>query len=313
MMILRHLYMKEQKVKKKFVFLGDTDSINIEVLLKSFSYLKNKVCYIVLCNKKDIEKNRYYKQNKIIINEILDPINFTNYKKNKLNVFNIQNISSKKFLNILNQIKLANLLANKTRYDLVTMPIDKSLFKKEISFTGMTEYLGTINKKKTIMMMHGEKFSIIPITTHINLKDIYKYINYNKVNSFLKNLFNNLKKPIYKFNFNHINFLCYNPHCSENGTLGNEDLIISKIIKKFNKIKGPFPSDSAFINLKKKNLFISTYHDQALIPFKILNKKSLNITLGLNFRRLSPAHGTAKDIKNKFIADNSSYLKCLLF
>ena len=53
--------------------------------------------------------------------------------------------------------------------------------------------------------------------------------------------------------------------------------------------------------LKKILLFISTYHDQALIPFKILNKKSINITLGLNYRRLSPAHGTAKDIKNKNI------------
>ena len=68
-----------------------------------------------------------------------------------------------------------------------------------------------------------------------------------------------------------------------------------------------------FKKIKKNTLFISTYHDQALIPFKILNKKSVNITLGLNYRRLSPAHGTAKDIKNKNIADNTSYLKCLLF
>ena len=47
--------------------------------------------------------------------------------------------------------------------------------------------------------------------------------------------------------------------------------------------------------------------------FKILNKNSLNLTLGLNYRRLSPAHGTAIDIKNKLLANNRSYLKCLLF
>ena len=58
--------------------------------------------------------------------------------------------------------------------------------------------------------------------------------------------------------------------------------------------------------LKIKNLlFISMYHDQALIPFKILNKKGINLTMGLNYRRLSPAHGTAKDIKFKNIADIS--------
>ena len=95
--------------------------------------------------------------------------------------------------------------------------------------------------------------------------------------------------------------------------MGDEDIKIGNVLKKYNKIKGPYPGDSIFKKIKKDTLFISTYHDQALIPFKILNKKSVNITLGLNYRRISPAHGTARDIKNKFIADNSSYLKCLLF
>ena len=66
-------------------------------------------------------------------------------------------------------------------------------------------------------------------------------------------------------------------------------------------------------NIKKNTLFISTYHDQALIPFKIINKKSLNMTIGLNYRRLSPAHGTARNIKFKNISDNTSYITCLLF
>ena len=53
------------------------------------------------------------------------------------------------------------------------------------------------------------------------------------------------------------------------------------------------------------------YHDQALIPFKILNKKGFNLTLGLKYRRISPAHGTAKNIKFKNIADISSYKACM--
>ena len=55
------------------------------------------------------------------------------------------------------------------------------------------------------------------------------------------------------------------------------------------------------------------YHDQVLIPFKILNKKSFNLTLGLNYRRLSPAHGTASDIKFQNKADILSYLECMNF
>ena len=37
------------------------------------------------------------------------------------------------------------------------------------------------------------------------------------------------------------------------------------------------------------------------------------MTIGLNYRRLSPSHGTAKNIKFKNIADNTSYLTCLMF
>ena len=38
------------------------------------------------------------------------------------------------------------------------MPINKSVFKKKLKFIGMTEYLGVINNKATIMLMHGEIF-----------------------------------------------------------------------------------------------------------------------------------------------------------
>ena len=177
----------------------------------------------------------------------------------------------------------------------------------------MTEYLGKLNNKSTIMLMHGDKFSVIPYTTHINIKFIHKFIKSKYLLLFIRNLLKNIENKIYGLYFNEIRFLCYNPHCGENGTLGNEDLLIKKIISKFKKIKGPFPADSSFNKIKKSTLFISSYHDQVLIPFKILNKKSINLTLGLKYRRLSPTHGTAKDIKNKNLADNFSYLTCQLF
>ena len=305
--------MKKLKIKRKYIFLGDIDSINIELITKSFNFLKYKVEYILICNKIDFLKNNYFKKSNLIINEILDPITFKNYKKSQINIFNIENISQKKYLNLLNQIKISNQIANITKCDLITMPINKAIFKKKIEFVGMTEYLGKLNQITTLMLMHGDKFSIIPMTTHINLKDVSKYIQTKIINSFLKNIFLNIENKKYKLNFKNIKFLCYNPHCSENGTLGNEDIKIQNTIKKFNKIKGPYSGDSIFIKIEKNTLFISTYHDQALIAFKILNKKSVNITLGLNYRRLSPAHGTAREIKNKFIADNTSYLTCLLF
>ncbi len=82
------------------------------------------------------------------------------------------------------------------------------------------------------MIMYGEKFSIIPLTTHINLKDVKKFINKKKIFIKKKNkiLKIQIKKKIYNLNFKKIKFFCYNPHCSENNTIRNEKI---KLLKKF--------------------------------------------------------------------------------
>jgi len=300
-------------LKKKFVFLGDLDSINLELIHNSHNYLKKKVKYILLGNIKDASKYLSKINSKIEINEIYNPLNFENYKKNNLNFFNIENIYKEKYQILLNQLSIANHLSNSTQIDLVTLPINKSVFKKKIEFTGMTEYLAKINRRDTIMLMHGEKFSVIPLTTHINLKDVRKYLNKKYLNLKLTLINKQIQRRIYELNFKSIKFLCYNPHCSEQNTIGNEDRKITEIIKKFKNIYGPLSADSAFNKIQNNLLFISMYHDQVLIPFKILNKKGINLTLGLNYRRLSPAHGTAGDIKYKNIANLSSYIACMNF
>jgi len=300
-------------LKKKFVFLGDLDSINLELINNSHNYLKNKVEYILLGNIKDASKYLTKINSKIEINEIYNPLNFENYKKNSLNFFNIENIHKEKYQILLNQLSIANHLSNSSRIDLVTLPINKSVFKKKIEFIGMTEYLAKINRRNTLMLMHGEKFSVIPLTTHINLTDVRKYLNKRYLNLKLTLIKKQIQRRIYEFNFKSIKFLCYNPHCSEENTIGNEDRKITEIIKKFKNIYGPLSADSAFNKLQNNLLFISMYHDQVLIPFKILNKKGINLTLGLNYRRLSPAHGTARDIKYKNISNPFSYIACMDF
>ena len=299
-------------MKKKFVFIGDVDSINIEIVQKSHKLLKTKVQYILLGNIDDVYKYLKKIQSKLDINEIINPFDFKSYKPSSLNLFNIENISKKKYKNLINQINISNYISNTSLIDLVTLPINKALFKEEIKFTGMTEYLAKINKKNTYMLMYGEKFSVIPLTTHINLNKVKKFLNEKFLNSSLKEIIFQTQRKIYKLNIKEIKFLCFNPHCSENNTIGFEDNIISNSISNFNKITGPYSADSAFKNLINKNLlFISMYHDQALIPFKILNQNGVNLTLGLNYRRLSPTHGTAKNIMFKNIADISSYIACM--
>ena len=301
-------------MKKKFVFIGDIDSINIELIYKAHKILKNKVQYILIGNIKDLSKYLNKLQSKLNINEIYDPFNFDHYNPSSLNIYNIENVSKKKYQNLINQINIANYISNCTKIDLVTLPINKSIFKKEIEFTGMTEYLAKINKTNTFMLMFGEKFSVIPLTTHINLNDVKKYLNRNYLIRFFNEIIRQTQRKFYELNIKSIKMLCFNPHCSENNTIGLEDKIITQSISNFKKISGPYSADSAFKNLVNRNtLFISMYHDQALIPFKLLNQKGINLTMGLKYRRLSPVHGTANDIKFMNKADISSYLSCMAY
>jgi len=115
-------------LNKKFVFIGDTDSINLEIVQKSHKLLKNKVKYILIGNIKDIYKYLKKIKSNLNINEIINPLDFENYNHNCLNLFNIENISKKKYLNLINQIQISNYLSNISKIDLVTLPINKSLF-----------------------------------------------------------------------------------------------------------------------------------------------------------------------------------------
>tara|TARA_Y100000996_G_scaffold402293_1_gene374118 strand:+ start:5473 stop:6390 length:918 start_codon:yes stop_codon:yes gene_type:complete len=305
--------MANKKYIEKYIFLGDCNSINIEIIYKAFFTLKKNIKYIIIGNIEDIKRYSKKINSKIDIKEILDPYDFNQYNYDKLNVFNVVNSSSLKYKNLLNQLKIANSICNKSKRDLITMPINKSVFKKKINFTGITEYLAKLNKCKTYMLMLGEKFSVVPLTTHIKPKFIHKSIKHIYLNNFIKQLLKLVNQKKYGLKFKSIIFLCYNPHCGENETIGLEDKTIKDVIKKYKKIKGPFPADSSFINYRKNSLFISCYHDQGLIPFKTLNKKGINLTIGLNYRRLSPAHGTAENIKFKNLADITSYISCMQF
>ena len=108
-----------------------------------------------------------------------------------------------------------------------------------------------------------------------------------------------------------------NPHNAEFEKNSEEIKEIIPAIKKLKKFKvsGPKPADSFFMKeYKKYDVVIGMYHDQVLIPFKNLFKfDAINITLGLKYLRLSPDHGTAKNLIGKNKADVTSLLCCINF
>jgi 4-hydroxythreonine-4-phosphate dehydrogenase len=98
-----------------------------------------------------------------------------------------------------------------------------------------------------------------------------------------------------------------NPHAGENGQFGDEEIrVITPAIEMARSagmdVHGPFPADTLFTpRLRSKyDLIVAMYHDQGLIPVKMLAfDEAVNVTLGLPLIRTSVDHGTAFDLVGK--------------
>jgi 4-hydroxythreonine-4-phosphate dehydrogenase len=79
--------------------------------------------------------------------------------------------------------------------------------------------------------------------------------------------------------------------------------------KKGLNIEGAFSADGFWGSEKNKDYdgIIAMYHDQGLIPLKMLSKGGgVNFTANLPIIRTSPDHGTAFEIAGKNIASSKS-------
>jgi len=290
------------------IIAGEPNSINSEIIAKAWKKKKKLKNIFVIGNYSILNKQMLKLGIKIPLTKIKS---FQEFKKiDKLLVLDVPLKFKSEFsinpsdakIYIFKCFDVAHNLALKKKIKgFINAPIDKKIFNKK--YLGVTEYLSEKNmcKNKEVMMIHNKKLSVVPLTTHIDIKNVANKITFNLIkskiitlNKFYLKIFN--KKP-------KIAILGLNPHNSENRDNSIENKIIKPALIKLKKIKidikGPFPADTAF-NRQKTNTYdviVGMYHDQVLAPFKALyGYDAINITLGLKYLRLSPDHGTAQDI-----------------
>ena len=314
--------------KKIIIVLGEPNSISSEIFLKSLNYIKKtKLNFIIIGNYSLLKKHAKYLNLKLDIN-----FNFSNIDNLKSNRFNFINIE-------YNQIKPFDFKSPKTdiyikkcfEYSIliikkkiasgiINLPICKSKFTKD-KYKGITEYIAdkTNNKNKENMLLYNENFSVLPLTTHIPLKNVYKEISFKKIEKACKNI-NYFYSKILKRKKIKIGILGLNPHNGENGYIGTEEkkIIIPAIknIKKKYSIVGPLSPDTSFLQRKKLKIdvLIGHYHDQVLTAFKTkFDLDAINITIGLPFIRISPDHGIGTDIIGKGISNPKSFKNAIKF
>lgn len=200
---------------------------------------------------------------------------------------------------------------------IVTAPVSKQSWELAgIRWAGHTDYLSHLYPE-AIMFFWAEKLKVALYTHHVPLK---KAIEKVRDKSLLK-FFSQLHKDLERIPSSNLEFLVsgLNPHAGEQGLMGSEEKAeiipaIKKAQKKGMPISGPYPPDTVFRNGldNPDKIVIALYHDQGLIPFKLLAfDQGVNLTLGLPFIRTSPDHGTAFDISGKRIANPLSMVEAI--
>ena len=314
--------------KNIIIVLGEPNSISSEIFLKSINYIKKtKLNFIIIGNYSLLKKQANYLNFKKNINFKLSKIDnltkvkfsFINIDYKQLKPFDLKTNKSDIFVKKCFECAVL-LLKRKLACGLINLPINKSKFTKN-RYNGITEYIAdkTNNKGKENMLLFNEAFSVLPLTTHIPIKKVYKEITYKKIEKACKNINNFYLKTIKRKKFK-IGILGLNPHNGENGYIGNEEKrIIIPAIKKLKKkypIIGPLSPDTSFLQRAKLKIdvLIGHYHDQILTTFKTkFNYDAINITIGLPFIRISPDHGVGIEIIGKGVADPKSFKKAIKF
>jgi 4-hydroxythreonine-4-phosphate dehydrogenase len=203
---------------------------------------------------------------------------------------------------------------------IVTLPITKhALHQIGWHYAGQTEFLASPYTDRTpIMLFVAGNLRIALFTTHIPLRRVHSALTPEALSSFVHRLREGLALD-FGLEQPRIALLGLNPHAGEEGDLGTEELLIKPALERLRRegyaVEGPFAADAFFGRRRWRHydVVIAMYHDQGLIPFKLLaQNRGVNVTLGLPFVRTSPDHGSAYDIAGSGTANPGSMKRALL-
>lgn len=310
------------------ITLGDVAGIGPEIILKALGSEEIKklgVRFLIIGDKKVIEDNSA-RLNIPLSKQA--PLDRKSHLTGQADILNLANINHKFKAGRVDRelgraaveyIRKGVELAQKRKIDaLVTAPINKQAMNLAgYDYPGHTQLLAELTGAKDVAMMFSSSFlNVVLVTTHLPLKQVGSLLTEQRVYRIIK-----LTAEFFEKYFNketRIGVAGFNPHAGEGGMFGDEEKEIKKAVQKVKqegiKIEGPLPADVLFHQayLKKYEVVIAMYHDQGLIPFKMLAfDKGVNITLGLPIIRTSPDHGTGFDIVGKGIANPGSMIEAI--
>ncbi len=217
----------------------------------------------------------------------------------------------------LEQLEAAAAALKEGRIDaIVTAPVCKeNLHRIGFRFPGQTEFFADrLGVQNFAMCLTGKSLTVALATIHTALRDVPGILTTAELVRIGTLLAEFVKKK--GISTPRIAVAGLNPHNGENGAFGDEEQrIIAPAVFQLQQalpwaqFAGPCVPDCVYRDAAT-GLFdavLAPYHDQALIPLKLLDfDTAVNVTLGLPRYRTSPDHGTAFNIAGKGIASTSS-------
>ncbi len=318
---------------KVVLSVGDESGIGPEIILKALcsNEIPENIEFTLVGSKKNLQ-NTYIHLKTLGLENLANPNNlqFHDFEIPQINNESKSSYGNASFYYLTQAIEIVKKDPNSA---LVTGPIcKKSWSLAGHYFSGQTEVLAKSCGVKNVGMLFtakspitGWRFNTLLATTHIPLCDVPKKLNSKLIHSKLdlfKNFCNTyIDQPTLKV-------AGLNPHAGEEGILGNEeeDWLNDALIawNKKNRditLLGPLSPDSCWNSsakawrnkdAEKHNGILAMYHDQGLIPMKVIALNySVNTTIGLPFIRTSPDHGTGFDIAGKGIAQAQSMIEAI--
>ncbi|MFK8375615.1 4-hydroxythreonine-4-phosphate dehydrogenase PdxA [Capnocytophaga canimorsus] len=306
------------------ISVGDLNGVGIEVILKTFQdnrllelctpivFGSNKT---ISFQRKHLNINVNFQGIDLLENAVEGKLNVLNCWKDSPNIsFGKETPEGGKYA--FESLQIATQALKNDLIDvLVTAPINKNNIQSEtFKFPGHTDYLTQELEGKSLMFMVSEELKVGLLTDHVPIKEVSSHITPDLISEKIKLIDESLKKD-FCLQRPKIAVLGLNPHCGDNGVIGDEDdtIIRPTLRKLFDEgflVFGPFSADGFFAsgNYKNYDAVIAPYHDQGLIPFKTITfGNGVNFTAGLKRVRTSPDHGTAFEIAGKGQANADSF------
>lgn len=200
---------------------------------------------------------------------------------------------------------------------MVTAPVNKQALRAAgCSAPGHTELLASrCGVERVVMMLAGERLRVCLVTTHLALRDVPAALSREAILTTLQ-ISDAALRRYFGPDRPRLAVLALNPHAGEGGQFGDEEqrLIVPAIEAAHEQgivASGPHSADTLF-HFAVQGAYdgvICMYHDQGLIPLKLLHfDDGVNVTLGLPIIRTSVDHGTAYDLAGSGRASTASLL-----